>query len=275
METTEKMESTDKMAKVNELTNQLLDSPKMISEKLPWNNWTSSIEDSENRIAGWIGKVFQVLALASCIMILFVTLESLWAKSGLMWQGEPEAVISAVLSILLWACVAFPIAQIIRNIGSSLGSSKSNTIGLVFLDLPVAMIKMAGYILAMIGLFGAISALLSFITTLSIVNSMGMEEVKMLTEMGSMGTAILFGLLNDLGMTQFGEMITDMMAGPNMGSGDAWTVEGAMGVFGSFISIVVILVNLYINVMVYQFLYGLASTLVKWLKAPYLPFKSL
>ncbi|MEJ6775898.1 MAG: hypothetical protein QNK85_01065 [Crocinitomicaceae bacterium] len=274
METTEKIESTDKMAKVNELTNQLLDSPKIISEKLPWNNWTSCVEDSENRIAGWIGKVFQVLALASCIMILFGTLEKLWENSGKMWQGETEAIISAVLSILLWTCAAFPIAQIIRNIGDSLGSSKSNTIGLVFLDLPVAMIKMAGYILAMMGLFVAISALLSFITTLNIVNAMGMDLL-VLTEMGSMGTAILFGLLNDLGMTQFGEMMTDMMAGPNMGYGGAWTVAGAIGVFGSFISIVVILVNLYINVMVYQFLYGLASTLVKWLKAPYLPFKSL
>ena len=261
--------------KVNEMTNQLLDAPKMVSDKLPWNSWTACIEDSENKIAGWVGKIFQVLALATCLMILWGTLEPLWADSGAMWQGaETKGLISAIISILLWACAAFPIAQIIRNVGDGLGSSKSNTIGLVFLDIPVALIKMAGYILAMIGLFAAVSALVSFITTLNIGNAMGMEMSE-LTEMASIGTAILFGILSDLGMGQFGDMMTEMMAGPDMGYGDAWTVAGAMGVFGSFISIVVILVNLYINVMVYQFLYGLASTLVKWVKAPYLPFKSL
>lgn len=274
METTEKIESTDKMAKVNELTNQLLDSPKMISEKLPWNNWTSCIEDSENRIAGWIGKVFQVLALASCIAILFGTLQTLWVNSGDMWHDETEVIICTILSILLWVCVAFPIAQIIRNTADSLSSSKSNTINLVFLDLPVAMIKMGGYILAMTALFSAISSLLSFITTLNIGSVMSLSTTE-LTQMGSIGTAMLFEFLNEFGFGGFGDMMIEMMAGPNMGSGDAWTLEGAMGVFGSFISIVVILVNLYINVVIYQFLYGLVSTLVKWVKAPYLPFKSL
>ena len=263
--------------KVNEMTNQLLDAPKMVSDKLPWNNWTACIEDSENKIAGWIGKIFQVLALATCLMIIWGTLEPMWANSGAMWKGEGaeiDQMIGNILSILLWVCIAFPIAQIIRNVGDGLGGSKSNTINLVFLDIPVALIKMAGYILAMVGLFAAVSALVSFITTLDVGNAMGMDMSE-LTEMGSIGTAILFGILSDLGMGQFGDMMTEMMAGPSMGNGDAWTVAGAMGVFGSFVSIVVILVNLYINVMVYQFLYGLASTLVKWIKAPYLPFKSL
>ena len=161
--------------KVNEMTNQLLDAPKMVSDKLPWNNWTASIEDSENKIAGWIGKIFQVLALATCLMIIWGTLEPMWADSGAMWNGEIDQMIGRILSILLWVCIAFPIAQIIRNIGDGLGSSKSNTIGLVFLDIPVALIKMAGYILAMIGLFSAVSALVSFITTLDVGNAMGME----------------------------------------------------------------------------------------------------
>ena len=262
--------------KVNEMTNQLLDAPKMVSDKLPWNNWTACIEDSENKIAGWIGKIFQVLALATCLMIIWGTLEPIWADSGAMWKGEGaeiDEMISNILSILLWVCIAFPIAQIIRNVGDGLGNSKSNTIGLVFLDIPVAIIKMAGYILAMVGLFAAVATLVNFITTLNV--SDGGVDVAELTAGASLATNTLFSMMNELGMGQFAEMMGDMMAGPDMGDGDAWTVAGAMGVLGSFISIVVVLVNLYINVMVYQFLYGLASTLVKWVKAPYLPFKSL
>ena len=61
----------------------------------------------------------------------------------------------------------------------------------------------------------------------------------------------------------------------DLSAGEAWTVAGALWVFGSFIAVVITLINLYINVVIYQFLYGLASTLVKWVKGPYLPFKSL
>ena len=71
---------------------------------------------------------------------------------------------------------------------------------------------MTGYILAMVGLFTAVSALISFITTLDVGNAMGMKMSE-LTEMGSIGTAILFGILSDLGMCQFDEM----MAFPDMG----------------------------------------------------------
>jgi hypothetical protein len=32
---------------------------------------------------------------------------------------------------------------------------------------------------------------------------------------------------------------------------------------------------MYINVAIYQFLFGLVAALVNWVKGPYLPFKSL
>jgi len=275
METTENNESTNNMSTVSELTNQLLDTPKMISNKLPWKNWTSRIEDSENRIAGWFGKIFKIGALVICLGILWYILKFLWINDGNFWGSESTILIGGLVSILLWACAAFPIAMIVRNTGDSLGSSKSNIVNLIFLDLPVALIKLSGYILAMIGLFAAASALLSFITTLPIVDILG-QQFSGLAEMGSMGTVILFEILAKAGLSEFAAIMSEMM-NPNLGmtAGEPWTVSGAMGVFGSFISILVILVNLYINVVVYKFLFGLVSTLVKWVKAPYFPYKAL
>ena len=273
METTDKM---DKMDKVNELTNQLLDSPKMISDKLPWNSWTSCIENSENRVAEWLGKIFSITAFIILLTLLWSTLEPLWANNGAFWgNADTAAMIGAIISILLWACAAFPIAMIIRNTSDGLSASKSNIINLIFLDLPVALIKLAGYVLAMVGLFAAVSALLSFITTLNISNGLG-KDFSDLAGIGTMGTTILFEIMENIGMGDFSRMMAEWMH-PNldMSGGDAWTVAGVMGVFGAFIAVLITLVNLYINVVVYQFLYGLASTLVKWVKAPYLPYKAL
>jgi hypothetical protein len=71
----------------------------------------------------------------------------------------------------------------------------------------------------------------------------------------------------------------EMIMNPDLGmlgmGGEAWTMAGALGVFGSFIAVLLTLINLYINVVIYKFFFGLVSTLVNWIKGPYLPFKSM
>ena len=39
------------MDKIQNLINQLLDLPKMVNEKLPWNTWNSCMNDSEGNLA--------------------------------------------------------------------------------------------------------------------------------------------------------------------------------------------------------------------------------
>ena len=260
---------------IKNLTDQLLDSPKMVSNKLPWNNWNSCIEDSENSIAGWLGKIFSIAALAVLLGLLWGTLSPLWS-GGFDGAGAMD-VVGMLLGMLLWVYAAFPISQIIRNTGDSLGLSKSGIIHLMFLDLPLAVIKLAGYVLAMIALFAAIASALSFITTLTISGGVG-QMAEGLSEMMSMGTTALFGLLADSPAYALSDMMNQVL-NPDFGmlgrGGDAWTMAGAMGVFASFVSILFILINLYVNVVIYQFLFGLVSSLVNWIKGPYLPFKSM
>jgi hypothetical protein len=294
------METMNKMDKVNQLTNQLLDSPKMISDKLPWNNWNSTVEDSESNIARWIGKIFSIGAFALLLGILYAVISPLWAdatpyadsyQNGFFFDiqyngetGEDEwgmksfmTIIGLLLGTLLWAYAAFPISQVVRNIGNSIAQSKSNIINLIFLDVPVALIKLAGYLLAMIALFSALGGLIEFLTTLNLGGANIADMTSGLTEAASMGTEALFSVLNDTPLNVLGSTMAEML-NPDLsefGIGAAWTVAGATGVFFSFVSILIILINLYVNVVIYQFIFGLAATLVKWVKAPYLPFKSL
>jgi|GEM_PF-264396 len=277
------METTEQMKKVEELTNQLLDSPKMISDKFPWNSWTSRIEDSENRIAGWIGKIFRIGAFLILLALLWRTLEPLWINDGAWWMNkETTAIIGGLLGIILWALAAFPIAQIIRNTSDGISSSKSGIVRLVFLELPIALIKLSGYIIAMLGLFAAASAVLSFVTTLNIPGGIYLGEIFYnLKEVGSLATTALFEMIKEFAGINvsgaYNEMLQTSAISANAGSlsDSAWTPQGAMAVFVSFIAVLVTLINLYINVVIYNFLYGLISTLVAWIKAPYLPFKSL
>ena len=163
------------------------------------------------------------------------------------------------------------------NVGDNLGASKSGIIHLIFLDLPISIIKVAGYVLAMVGLFGAIGATLSFVTTLDIGGGLG-DMTAGLVEMASMGTTALFGMLSDSPAYAIADAM-DAVLNPDLSmlgyGGDAWTIAGAMGVFAAFIGVLLTLINLYINIVIYKFFFGLVSTLVNWIKGPYLPFKSL
>ena len=271
------METMNKMDKVNQLTNQLLDSPKMISNKLPWNNWNSTVEDSESNIAGWIGKVFNIAALVVLLGLLWGLFSQLWMGDGGFWKQEAKLITGGLLGIVLWTYAAFPITQIIRNTSESISSSKSNIINLIFLDLPVAIIKLSGYVLAMVGLFAAIAAVLSFITTLNVSGVSNMEGVIFsMSGMNTLGINAVMELLGNYGMGEISNIISQITS-PNLTNydGSAWTMNGAAGICGSFIAVLVTLINLYITVAIYKFIFGLASTLVKWVKAPYLPFKSL
>jgi len=256
---------------MDKLINQLLDAPKMISDKLPWNNWNSTIEESEDSIAGWIGKLFNVLAFAVLVLFLWGILNPLW--NGGFEYLEGMDIVGMLLGMVFWAYAAFPISNVIRNVGKSLADSKSNIINLMFLDLPVAAIKTAGYVLAMIGLFAAIASVFAFVTTISLGGDLG-SMLEGLRDAANIGTAALFQAVNDTPLEGLREF--EGILNPDLpGLGKAWTMAGAMGVFGAFVGVLFTLINLYVNVVIYKFIFGLLSTLVNWVKGPYLPFRSL
>lgn len=67
----------------------------------------------------------------------------------------------------------------------------------------------------------------------------------------------------------------EFMGGTMASAVDGWTWDGLSSVALSYVSVLVVLIQLFISLAVYHFLYALVTTFVKWIKGPYLPFKSL
>ena len=261
------------------LLNQVLNSPKMVSDKLPWNSWNSCIEDSENSIADWVGKLFQIGAFAFLIAILATVLNPFWDDGffGGFDGNDAEETIGMLLGMVLWVYAAFPISEVIKNVGSSISDSKSNIINFIFYEVILAIIKTCGYLLAMVGLFTAIGGLIGFITTLDILSYTSPEG---LAAGANLGIAALVGLIEAIPGVDLPGAAASLIEGLSGAAmvpefGEAWTMEGAQSVFGGFIAVLVILILLYINLIIYKFVYGLLTTLVNWVKSPYIPFKSL
>ena len=141
--------------------NMIIDFPKLVNDKLPMNCWNSCMDDSEGNLAKWAGEVFRVGAFVTLAYSLCATVSILW--TGGMGEGAQEMV-GSLLGMLLFAYAAFPIAQVVRSAGESVGSSKSDTVTLIFHDIPVATIKALGHILALVALFGALAAGVSAVT---------------------------------------------------------------------------------------------------------------
>jgi len=57
-------------------------------------------------------------------------------------------------------------------------------------------------------------------------------------------------------------------------SGSSWSWNGLISVAWEYVGVAVVLAKLYVVLAIYKFFYSIISSLVNWLKSPYLPFKS-
>ena len=148
---------------MEKLINQVLDFPTWVNGKLPWNSWNSCMDDSQGNLAKWTGDFFRVGAFVMVVTSLVASIQGLMGM-----EGDAMAMVGMVLSTLLWVYAIFPIAQVVRSAGDGLSESKSDTVGLVFHDIPMAIIKVFGTVTAMIALFGAVAMTFSWITTVDV-----------------------------------------------------------------------------------------------------------
>ena len=129
---------------MEKILNRILDLPSEINGKLPMNCWNGCMSDSEGNLAKWAGEVFRVGA--------FVTLVcSVW-HSVMGIGGEGMAMAMSGLGALVWIYVAFPVAQIVRNAGDAIASSKSDIVTLLWHDIALESIKAWGYVTALVAL---------------------------------------------------------------------------------------------------------------------------
>lgn len=258
---------------MEKILNQVLDLPQMINSKLPMNTFNSWANDSEGNIASWVGKFYTVSALVVLIGSLITVLSPVWSGG----MGEGLDIIGNLLTMVIWAYAAFPIAQVIRSTGDSLSESKSGIINFVFKDLAIANIKLLGHVAALVALFGALAMTLAWVTTLSISGDFATDWIANIDYAYGLPMAAVGELTNGLvGLEFVGNILANDWTNwdPTMAAGAAWSWEGLMSVAWEYVGVVVVLAKLYVVLAFYHFFYGLLSSFVSWVKSPYLPFKS-
>jgi len=258
---------------MKKLINQLLDLPMMINGKLPWNSWNSCMDDSQGNLAKWTGDFFRVGAFVMVVC-------SLWdSVNGLMGiEGDGMAMAGTVLSTLLWVYAIFPIAQVVRSAGDGLSVSKSDTVGLVFHDIPMAIIKVFGTVAALIALFGALAMTFSWFTTVDVSTaydagmtgymSWGYEIVISATEafMAMFGLEYIGGIIS--GFYAWTEGGASTMVEGN------WNMDNLINVGWTYVGVALILAQMYVTLALYSFYWNILNTLFNFIKNPYLPFRS-
>ena len=250
---------------------KVLDLPKTINGKLPMNNFNSMVEGSEQNIAKWTGTFYTVAAFVILISSLLYVLSPIWSGG----MGEGIGILSTVLSMIIWVYAAFPIAQVVRSTGDSLAESKSDIVDFVFRDLAIANIKLIGYVATLVALFGAICMTLNWATTLSISEIFMTNWTANVDYAYTLPMAAVAALTEMLHLEFIGGIFADWSNwDPTSNAGEAWTTNGFYAVLWQYVGVVAILAKLYVSLAIYYFFYGIISSLVKWIKSPYLPFRT-
>jgi hypothetical protein len=259
--------------KMEKILNKVLDLPQMINAKLPMNNFNSWVTDSEGNMASWVGKFYTVSALVVLIGSLVAVFSPIWSGG----MGEGVDIVGNVLTMLIWAYAAFPISQVIRSAGNSLAESKSGIVNFVFKDLAVANIKLLGHVAALVALFGALAMTLSWATSLNISGDFPTVWIDNISYAYALPMAAVTEVTNGVfGLDFIGSVLANDWTNwdPTMAAGAHWTWDGFMSVAWEYVGVIVVLAKLYVVLALYHFFYGLISSLVNWIKSPYLPFKS-
>ena len=251
--------------------NQLLDLPMMINGKLPWNSWNSCMDDSQGNLAKWTGDFFRVGAF---VMVVTSLIASVHGLMGL--EGDALTMVGMVLSTLLWVYAIFPIAQVVRSAGDGLSESKSDTVGLIFHDIPMAIIKVFGTVAALIALFGALAMTFSWLTTVDVSTAYDAGMVDLMYWGYATVASATEAFMAMFGLEYVGGIITGFYAWTEGGvmTGGNWDPADLVTVGWNFVGVAIILAQMYVTLALYSFYWNILNTLFNFIKNPYLPFRS-
>ena len=189
-------------------------------------------------------------------------------------------IIANILMILLFSYAAFPLSQVISHAGNSVAKSHDNMIKFLFRDLVLVVIRAAGYILGLILLFSAFAGVISFVFDESLfvpeipfVETLGLILLIPLTALDS-----LLGILLDdgavLGIGFVSEALS-LIDTPQTFAVDSWSLDGLKTLLTMFASVLMVFVVLFVALPIWEFIIGLVTALIKWIKGPYFPHKAL
>ncbi|MCX6335752.1 MAG: hypothetical protein NT153_00455 [Bacteroidetes bacterium] len=262
---------------MKKIFNQLLEIPNFVNQKVLNTKVNSAVEsfDGEHGIRCYVKTIYQFLAL-----VTLVVMEISLLRAGFAYLTDAHSLIEkagSIITLVLLMYSAFPIAQVIKSRGETLGGTHNGMISFVFNDFVKTNIRIVGEVLAIAGLFAAFATTLSFITDHNLFSTGGdMDLLKPLVPVFTFPAETFSTLLNAVGLKSVAEGLQSItgyrMAAASQFNGDfIWSAQDLVGVVGSYVNVALGLIGMYISLAIYQYLYSIGSNLINWAANPSLP----
>ncbi len=256
---------------MKEIFSKILDFPQLVNQKVMDAKLNSVVNDfdSQNGIRSYVKTIYQVAAL---VFLLGMEYGVLKAVLGLFGDAEVSMIgkVGSLLTLLLMAYSAFPMAQVIRSRGESLGGAHNGMVEFVFKDFVVTNIRIFGEVAAIGALFVAFNATLSFVFGTDLSTDAGDSMVSVMSGLYSYPMTAAASLIAAIPFFDL-SMITDALhsfsgyaldSAQNASGG--WSIENLGMVCNSYINVIIGLAALYVNLAIYNFLYTIVAALVNF-----------
>ncbi len=257
---------------MKQIFNQILDFPQMVNQKVLNAKLNSTIDsfDSQDGIRSYVKLIYQVAAL-----VVFLTMEWGVLNAALAHFGNPAITIigkvGSVVTLILMAYSAFPIAHIIKSKGETLGGSHNGMIEFIFKDFVTTNIRIFGEVMAVLGIIYSINLSLCFLLDSDLLLSSSSDPI--LEILGSLYTFPINTLSNILVSLRLDVIANALQsftafkltATQSFGNDFIWYASDIVIVASSFVNVIAGLAVLYVSLSVYNYMYSLVSTLANFI----------
>jgi len=256
---------------MKQIFHQILDFPQMVNQKVLNAKLNAAVEgfDSQDGIRCYVKTIYQIAAL-----VFLLGMEYGIVNAAMTYFQSPTAggigMVGSILTFVLMAYSAFPIAQVIRSRGESLGGSHNGMVEFIFKDFVTTNIRIFGEVGVIVALFAAFNATLSFVFGASLFSGSSDSVVGMMSglytyPMEALNTLISAVPFFDLSMVSkalstFSGFVLDSTQNSN-----GWSIENLGMVVNSYINVIIGLAILYVNLAIYNFLYSIVAALVNFI----------
>jgi len=253
---------------MNKIFNLILDFPQVVNQKIFNSKLNSVVDefDSQNGVRFYVKTIYQVAAL-----IVLLAMETAIIMGALDYFQNSEATLlgkaGGVLTLILLVYSAFPIANVIRSRGDSLGGKHNGMVEFIFKDFVLTNIRIVGEVIAITGLFVAFTSTLSFLFDSALMNSSGGSMLSSISPLYALPANAISELLSMVHLNYLSDQLNYFVtykldASQNFGNG--WNFANLGMVTNSYINVVIGLVVLYVNLAIYKFLYSIIAALVNF-----------
>jgi hypothetical protein len=189
-----------------------------------------------------------------------------------------------LLAFFFWLYALIPLVNVVRFAGNEISNSKGNMLQLILRDVPLALIRSAGYIAALVALFSAIGYTFTWLTSINLGTGSDvwgdaggiLSSFSQFTDIGIVAIASLLdssGVLPSLNPEMLLSRLTETMS---EGSFIEWlNPDDLVIVVGAYWNVAVALIILFVNLIIWKWVYTLGQTFVKFVSGPYFPHKAL